>query len=121
MRIDEGWRRRARCRTILDPDVFFVSDEEHKPKKRKTQVLTKMEEIAVQVCDTCPVSGNCLLFALDDPRLVGIWGGTTTEQRRALRRTRTRMSCPRCARGLIMQVDNQTQACMNCGLSWLTE
>lgn len=121
MRTEESWKKRSRCRNPgIDPDLFFVSDEEHRPKRR-TEKLTPLEEIAVEVCNRCPVSGNCLKMALDNPGLVGIWGGTTTEMRRALRRVRVRASCPRCVRGRVMTVDRTTQGCMNCGLSWHTE
>jgi WhiB family redox-sensing transcriptional regulator len=118
---DDAWRLRARCRNIPDPDLFFVSDEEHRPKRKKTQELTKDEETAVAVCSRCPVSGNCLETALADHRLSGVWGGTTSDQRRALRRGRFRSGCPRCMKGRTMRLDKTTQVCMSCGLSWFTE
>lgn len=43
---------------------------------------------AVAICDTCDVRRQCLDMAIDDPSLVGIWGGTTPEQRRRIRRLR---------------------------------
>lgn len=114
------WRKRSACRRPgVDPDLFFVSDEDHRTKNLD---LTPLEEIAVEVCRRCPVSGNCLKAALEEPGLVGIWGGTTTKMRRALRKVRPRSSCPRCIKGRIMSLDDQiTQVCMNCGLSWHRE
>lgn len=37
------------------------------------------------VCSTCPVTVECLDYALADPDAVGVWGGTTAQQRRAMR------------------------------------
>jgi len=122
MKTEAPWRKHSRCRNQgVDPDLFFVSDEEHRPKRKKVNILTPLEKIAVGVCAQCPVSGHCLKFALDNPREVGIWGGTTSDQRRELRRVRERSSCPRCVRGRIMALDATSQACMLCGLSWITE
>ena len=116
MRTEAAWKKRSRCRERgVDPDLFFVSDEEHRGKK---VVLTAMEELAIAICKQCPVSGNCLAEALDRPDTKGIWGGTTTRMRTALRKVRIRASCPRCLRGRTHLVDDHTQVCRNCGLSW---
>ena len=40
------------------------------------------------LCEDCPVGAECLVTALDDPDLAGLWGGTTPGERRALRRGR---------------------------------
>ena len=37
------------------------------------------------ICQSCPVSPACLRYALDDPDLVGVWGGTTERERRTIR------------------------------------
>ena len=37
------------------------------------------------ICSTCTVTDQCLDFAMADMDLVGIWGGTTAQQRRAMR------------------------------------
>lgn len=118
---EPAWRKRSRCRpgSGLDPDLFFVSDEARRPGKYTK--LTPLEEVAVEVCMRCPVSGNCLEQALKDPSLLGIWGGTTTVMRRALRKVRHRSNCPRCTQGRLMALDDGTQLCMNCGLSWHRE
>lgn len=116
---EPAWRKKSRCRDPkIDPDLFFVSDEDH---RTKNLTLTALEKIAIEVCERCPVSGNCLKTALDEPGLVGIWGGTTTKMRRALRKVRERASCPRCLRGRLMSLNDGTQLCMNCGLSWHME
>jgi WhiB family redox-sensing transcriptional regulator len=38
------------------------------------------------VCDSCPVRAQCLQFALETNQEAGIWGGTSEEERRRLRR-----------------------------------
>ena len=43
---------------------------------------------AKATCAGCPVCADCLQYALDDPELHGIWGGTSERERRALRRDR---------------------------------
>jgi WhiB family redox-sensing transcriptional regulator len=40
---------------------------------------------AKAICGACPIAVACLTYALKNHEL-GIWGGTTEEQRRALRR-----------------------------------
>lgn len=41
---------------------------------------------AKQICDTCPVSTECLADAMQQgPYCVGIWGGTTANDRKRLR------------------------------------
>lgn len=44
------------------------------------------EDRAVRNCAGCPVLTKCLSFAMADPDLTGVWGGTTTAQRVAYRR-----------------------------------
>jgi Transcription factor WhiB len=36
-------------------------------------------------CAECPVRTECLRYALADPDLVGVWGGTTGAMRRDMR------------------------------------
>lgn len=43
-------------------------------------------ERAQALCDTCPVAGPCLEYALADPHVAGWWAGTSQRQRRRLRR-----------------------------------
>lgn len=44
-----------------------------------------LERNATKLCRKCPVSTACLTYALDNPELEGVWGGTTTTQRATLR------------------------------------
>jgi WhiB family transcriptional regulator, redox-sensing transcriptional regulator len=41
---------------------------------------------AQAVCARCPIAARCFDVALTRNELTGIWGGTTPNQRRALRR-----------------------------------
>lgn len=43
------------------------------------------EEAATRNCAGCPVATDCLTYALADPELLGIWGGTTTQERNRIR------------------------------------
>jgi WhiB family redox-sensing transcriptional regulator len=40
---------------------------------------------ATAVCAGCLVTAECLAFAMADDSLVGVWGGTTPEERRRAR------------------------------------
>jgi WhiB family redox-sensing transcriptional regulator len=72
-----AWRKYALCRDT-DPDLFF-------PVGTTGQALVQIER-AKQVCAQCPVSQDCLDFALETNQDSGIWGGTSEEERRKLRR-----------------------------------
>lgn len=68
----EDWRHRAACRDE-DPELFF-------PVGTSGPVLRQITD-AKAVCRRCPVAGECLEWALRRGE-VGIWGGTTEEERR---------------------------------------
>ena len=42
------------------------------------------------VCAICPVSGECLEYAMGNNEQHGIWGGTTGRQRRRIKARRRR-------------------------------
>ena len=52
-----------------------------------SELDTRQVEAAKGICQGCPVQGSCLQFALDNGEH-GIWGGTTEDERRRLRRLR---------------------------------
>jgi WhiB family transcriptional regulator, redox-sensing transcriptional regulator len=72
------WRDHAAC-SGLDPDPFF-------PVSTSGASLTEIEA-ARRVCQRCPVTTPCPALAPDLGQVSGIWGDTTEEERRALRRT----------------------------------
>lgn len=43
---------------------------------------------AKSLCERCPIMARCLEAALDNHEPAGIWGGLTTDERRALQRKR---------------------------------
>jgi hypothetical protein len=55
------------------PDVFFTQEA-----SREAQKLA--EEIAKNMCQSCPVKVICRDYALST-RVSGIWGGTTESER----------------------------------------
>jgi WhiB family transcriptional regulator, redox-sensing transcriptional regulator len=71
------WRSAAACRSA-DPDLFFpISDSGPAVEQAVT---------AKAICATCRVRRECLAFALRTGQVHGIWGGTTEDERAAVRR-----------------------------------
>ncbi len=71
-----NWREQAACRpgTGHDLDTFFPNGN---------AIIT-----AKRICATCPVTAQCLADALAaGPGLIGIWGGTSEQERRRILRT----------------------------------
>ncbi|MEU2181054.1 WhiB family transcriptional regulator [Streptomyces thermolilacinus] len=83
------WRHQASCRDE-DPELFF-------PIGNTGPSLLQIEE-ARSVCRRCPASDRCLQWALDTRQEHGVWGGTSEDERRALRRRAARRTRP--ARGV---------------------
>jgi len=75
----DDWRRRALCRDT-SPDLFFPVGT--------TGVALDQIAAAKRICEECPVTRECLEFALATGQESGIWGGATEEERRAARRAR---------------------------------
>jgi WhiB family redox-sensing transcriptional regulator len=72
-----GWRDDAACRHH-DPELFF-------PEGTTGPASTQVNG-AKLVCEACPVRSPCLGYALSHGLGYGIWGGTTEDERRAIRR-----------------------------------
>jgi hypothetical protein len=108
-----NWRKYSACyNEQQDTELFFTGNEEGS----KMAPLSADEMRAIAVCNRCPVSGNCLMFAMDN-KLKGIWGGMPTRQRERLARPSWRRKCVRCdSQDSIME--DQIQICRTCGLSW---
>ena len=73
----EDWRANSACRDT-DPDLFF-------PVGTTGPALDQIAS-AKAVCDTCEAKAPCLEFALTTNQDSGVWGGTSEEERRKLRR-----------------------------------
>ncbi|MFC8089349.1 WhiB family transcriptional regulator [Streptomyces sp. NPDC057301] len=72
----DDWRDQAGCRHE-DPDLFF-------PIGTSGPTLLQTEQ-AKAVCRRCSVREECLRWALDTEQFIGIWGGKSEDERRALR------------------------------------
>ncbi len=74
------WRDRAEC-SGSDPDLFFPSAGGTPAQIRKAKAI----------CDTCPVTVDCLDYQLQADTTMhsdwGIWGGTGPRERRLIRRS----------------------------------
>ena len=67
------WRDRALCKDSATPEVWFPWD-------------AKGAEVAIAICEGCPVRAECLEYALEHGEDQGIWGGVSERQRRTMRR-----------------------------------
>lgn len=67
------WHEQAECRGH-DASLFFSGDD------------FEQIHVAKSICGGCPVSENCLQFAMETSQSAGIWGGLTANERRAYRR-----------------------------------
>ncbi|MFN2614374.1 MAG: WhiB family transcriptional regulator [Actinomycetota bacterium] len=77
------WRHAAACRDV-DPEIFF-------PVGMTGPALAQIEA-AKSICGTCAVADECLEWSLMTAQDAGIWGGSTEEERRDMRRARTRVA-----------------------------
>jgi WhiB family redox-sensing transcriptional regulator len=77
----ETWRTSAACRSV-DPDLFFPVGT--------TGLALDHIAAAKSVCETCSVKAPCLEFAIETNQDSGVWGATSEEERRVLRRARVR-------------------------------
>lgn len=73
----DDWRLTAACRDT-DPDLFF-------PVGTTGPALDQIAA-AKAVCRACDSQAACLEFALATNQESGIWGGTSEEERRKLRK-----------------------------------
>jgi len=72
------WRHRALCRDE-DPELFFPIGT--------TGPAATQEDEAKQVCRRCAVTEDCLEWALETGQDNGVWGATSEDERRMLKRT----------------------------------
>ena len=72
-----AWRQDAECRD-LDPNLFFPVGV--------TGPAVDQIAAAKGICAACPVRAECLEFAITTNQEFGIWGGTSEDERRVLRR-----------------------------------
>ena len=100
---DRSWRDRAACRG-MGPDLFFP--ERGQPTDE-----------AKAVCQGCPVSHACFMFAIQSGEIFGIWGGTSGDQRRQIRSPKEREKNPilhETEKGYVAHVRRGIPACDGC-------
>jgi WhiB family redox-sensing transcriptional regulator len=103
----KNWRKNAVC--LGAPSYIFIPDNEA-PYPSKA---------AMEYCNGCPVRSDCLAAAFLNNEQ-GVWGGTSTWQRRQMARTRKRQTCPSCASSNLVIDENKIEMCLACGISWNT-
>jgi WhiB family redox-sensing transcriptional regulator len=69
----DQWALQGAC-IDAEPDALFVRGA--------------AQQLAKQVCMSCPVIAECLADALDNRTEFGVWGGMTERERRALLKRR---------------------------------
>ena len=74
---NDDWRELAACRDT-SPDLFF-------PVGTTGPAIEQIAQ-AKAVCQTCDAQAACLEFALQTNQDSGVWGGTSEEERRKLRK-----------------------------------
>jgi WhiB family redox-sensing transcriptional regulator len=79
---ETAWMLAAGCRDS-DPELFFPVSEVGPGARQVAE--------ARAVCAGCPVQVECLAFALERD-LVGVWGATTEDERRLMRRADRRVA-----------------------------
>jgi WhiB family redox-sensing transcriptional regulator len=75
--LDDQWRDGAACAAV-DPDLFFPVGV--------TGPAVEQIAAAKAVCQGCRCQTECLEFAITTNQEYGVWGGTSEEERRVLRR-----------------------------------
>lgn len=77
--VDDGsdWRDQAACRDVEDKNLFYPISYANEP----SQIAE-----AKRICFDCPSRRACLAFAIASGDSHGILGGTTPEERQALKR-----------------------------------
>jgi WhiB family redox-sensing transcriptional regulator len=63
------------CKSV-DPELFFPEDYNDRLSVHKAKAI----------CKDCPLTTACLEYAMSDSGLDGVWGGTTPQDRKNLRR-----------------------------------
>jgi WhiB family transcriptional regulator, redox-sensing transcriptional regulator len=71
------WRSQSACKDS-DPELFF-------PLSAWGPSLTQLAT-AKAICARCEVTAECLRFALSSGQEYGVWGGTSEDERKAMRR-----------------------------------
>lgn len=71
--LNDDWRTRAVCRDE-DPELFFPI--------ARTAGWNQQTRDAKRVCARCPVSVECLQWAVETGQRSGVWGGLSEKERK---------------------------------------
>ncbi|MFF8264642.1 WhiB family transcriptional regulator [Streptomyces virginiae] len=77
-----AWQAEAACRGLGSRKFFHPAGERGEDRAARDQA-------AKEICARCPVRAECLRHALNTGEAYGVWGGLTTEERRAYAARRT--------------------------------
>lgn len=80
MPLNDKFKERGLCRYAEDPELWWPNGTTGTEEEKITE--------AKRICSNCPVMTECLTFAIEQRQYFGIWGGTTEEERRDVRRRR---------------------------------
>lgn len=69
--MEEHWRLQAACRGV-DTELFVSSARRNN------------YSAARPICEPCPVREECLSYAVENTITLGLWGGMSPRQRRAV-------------------------------------
>lgn len=72
----------AACAEV-DPELFFPQETEDWAGRINPTYKNVAE--AKKICSECPLKTPCLVYAIEN-RELGIWGGTTEDNRTSMRR-----------------------------------
>lgn len=73
------WADQALCAVHPEPNIWF-------PERSASVYPDSPENRAKAICGYCPVLEQCREYAMSQPRLQGIWGAMTSNERRQARR-----------------------------------
>jgi len=81
-----AWRYKAKCRGV-DTEIFFPPRD----KELYTDIADKAKAVCLGLDDqpACPVRRECLVEAIKNDELHGIWGGLSHRERNAMVRKYT--------------------------------
>lgn len=83
------WQEEAKCKK-MDPNLFFPDGHggrtsEEAEKRDRDSAERRIANIVCNADPVCEVRDECLAHAMKNHER-GVWGGTTSEERRSMRR-----------------------------------
>jgi hypothetical protein len=110
---DWVWMDKANCGDATETvKRLFFADELAKRRGLPAEVPPEVDAL----CQACVIRVECQAWALEHDEW-GVWGGTTRQQREAMRRPIVRAKCPACQGRSLFRTGPQ-QVCADCGRSW---